>query len=111
MNLNAILLQEGGAGGGAFSQQLIMFGLIGIVFYFFMLRPQIKRSKEARLFKESLAVGDKVVTAGGIHGKVLEINESTILLAIEGSGKIRIEKNSVTSPGAKGELLADQQKK
>ena len=67
METQLILLQ--GAGGGV--TQLIMFGLIGLVFYFFMIRPQMKRTKEAKLYRESIATGDKVVTIGGIHGKVL----------------------------------------
>jgi preprotein translocase subunit YajC len=100
MKLEYILLQAEGAaegGGGQGIQQIIMFGLIGLVFYFFMLRPQIKRSKEAKAFREGLATGDKVVTTGGIHGKVLELNENTILISTEGSGKLRVEKNSVTA--------------
>jgi preprotein translocase subunit YajC len=82
---------------GAFFQQILMFGLIGLVFYFFMLRPQIKKSKVAKQFREGLAVGDKVVTAGGIHGKVLELNENTILISTEGAGKLRVEKGSVSA--------------
>lgn len=82
---------------GMFMNQILMFGLIGLVFYFFMLRPQIKRSKEAKAFREGLAVGDKVVTTGGIHGKVLELNENTILISTEGAGKLRVEKASVTA--------------
>lgn len=94
-----MLLQEQAeaAGEGQFMQQIIMFGLIGLVFYFFMLRPQIKKSKEAKSFRAGLANGDKIVTTGGIHGKVLEINENTILISTEGAGKLRVEKNSVTA--------------
>ena len=93
-----ILLQEGGGeaapqGGGA--QTLIMFGLIAIVFYFFMIRPQMKRTKEARNFRDALSTGDKVVTSGGIHGKVLEVTDTTVLIQSEGS-KFRIEKGSIT---------------
>lgn len=107
--MNYILLQAAQkAPEGAFVQQLIMFGLIGLVFYFFMLRPQIKRSKDAKKFRESLATGDKVVTVGGIHGKVLEINENTVLISTEGSGKLRIEKSSL-SPNPE-DALANQKK-
>lgn len=66
------------------------------VMYFFMIRPQTKKQKELRKFRESLSVGDKVVTVGGIHGKVLAIDESTILIATE-SGKIRFDKNAITN--------------
>ena len=91
---NLILLQEGGAPGG-FNSQLIMFGLIALVFYFFMIRPQMKRTKEARKFRDALAPGDKIVTSGGIHGKVLEVSDTTVLIGSEGSTKFRIEKSNV----------------
>jgi preprotein translocase subunit YajC len=107
MKLLTILLQEGGQGPGL-SYNLLMFGAIGVVFYFFMLRPQIKRTKEAKNFRESLAQGDKVVTAGGIHGKVLEINENTVLISTEGGGKLRVEKNSISANP--DDMLANQKK-
>jgi len=92
--MNTILLEAAATGGGGM-QQLIMFGLIGLIFYFFMIRPQMKKTKEAKLFRESLAVGDKIITVGGIHGKVLELNDTTVLISTE-SGKLRLEKSSVT---------------
>jgi preprotein translocase subunit YajC len=76
-------------------QQLIMLVLILVVFYFFMIRPQMKKQKEQRKFRENLAVGDKVVTIGGIHGKILEINDSTVLLNSEGS-KLRLDKSAIS---------------
>lgn len=99
-----ILLQEAAPAGGdsGWSQQLIMFGLIGLVFYFFMIRPQLKRTKEAKLYRESIAIGDKIVTIGGIHGKVLEIADTTILISSEGT-KLRVEKSAV-SPNAIDQL-------
>ena len=72
METQLVLLQDAAPAGGGGGTQLIMFGLIGLVFYFFMIRPQMKRTKEAKLYRESIATGDKVVTIGGIHGKVLE---------------------------------------
>lgn len=97
MNHSIILLQEGGAaaapqGGGM--QTLIMFGLIAIVFYFFMIRPQMKKNKETRKFRESLAVGDKIITAGGIHGKIVELSDTTVVISSDGT-KLRLEKNSI----------------
>lgn len=109
MNLLIILLQEGGKSGGpGLSYNLLMFGAIGIVFYFFMLRPQIKRTKEAKNFRENLSQGDKVVTTGGIHGKVLEINENTVVISTEGSGKLRVEKNSISANP--DDLIANQKR-
>ncbi len=68
--------------------------MILIVFYFFMIRPQMKKQKELKKFRESLKTGDKVVTIGGIHGKILEVNDATILINSEGS-KIRLEKSAI----------------
>jgi preprotein translocase subunit YajC len=68
----------------------LMIGLMLIIFYFFMIRPQAKKQKEMRKFREGLKAGDKVVTSGGIHGKILELTDSTALINSEGS-KFRIE--------------------
>jgi preprotein translocase subunit YajC len=76
--------------------QLIMLGLILAVFYFFMIRPQMKKQKELKKFREELAPGDKVVTIGGVHGKILEVSDSTFLLSIE-SGKMRVDKSAVSN--------------
>ena len=67
-----------------------------VVMYFFMIRPQMKKQKELKKFRESLTVGDKVVTIGGIHGKILAIDESTILISTE-SGKIRLDKSAISN--------------
>ena len=77
--MKTILLQaaEGGGKGAGIMDFLPMIA-IAFVFYFFMIRPQMKRSKEAKAFRESLAVGDKIITSGGIHGKVLELNDTTV---------------------------------
>lgn len=69
---------------------LIMIVLMLVIFYFFMIRPQTKKQKELRKFREGLKPGDKVITSGGIHGKILEITDSTVLINSEGS-KIRVE--------------------
>jgi len=71
--------------------------LVIVVFYFFMIRPQMKKQKELKKFREGLSVGDKVVTVGGIHGKILEIADTTVLLSCESSTKIRIEKSALVS--------------
>lgn len=76
--------------------QMVMLVLILVVFYFFMIRPQMKKQKELKKFRESMGVGDKVVTIGGIHGKILEVAESTILIATEG-GKLRLDKSAVSN--------------
>lgn len=85
-------------------EQLIMLGMILVVFYFFMIRPQMKKQKELKKFRESLKVGDKVVTIGGVHGKILEVSESTVLVNSEGS-KIRFEKSAIAS-SSEDQLMA-----
>lgn len=77
-------------------QQVIMLVLILVVFYFFMIRPQVKKQKELKKFREGMKTGDKVVTIGGIHGKILELADSTVLISSEGT-KIRIEKSAIAS--------------
>ncbi|WP_070136796.1 preprotein translocase subunit YajC [Crocinitomix algicola] len=104
---NQIILLQNATGGGQDYSGLIMIGLVGIVFYFFMIRPQMKRTKEAKAFRENLSQGDKVVTIGGIHGKILEVAESTVLLSSDGT-KIRVEKSAI-SPNADA-ALANQQR-
>lgn len=69
--------------------------LIVVVFYFFMIRPQMKRQKETRKFREGLAKGDKVVTTGGIYGKITEIKETTIVLEIAKDVLIKVDKNGI----------------
>ena len=76
--------------------QMVMLLMILVVFYFFMIRPQMKKQKELKKFRESMAAGDKIVTIGGVHGKILEVADSTILIATE-SGKLRVDKSAVSN--------------
>jgi len=69
--------------------------LIMVVFYFFMIRPQVKKQKELKKFRESLAKGDKVVTTGGIYGKVAEIKDNYVLLQVDDNVKLRVDKSAV----------------
>jgi len=69
--------------------------LIIVVFYFFMIRPQVKRQKETRKFRESLQKGDKVVTTGGIYGKIAKIEETVIQLEIAKDVVITVDKNGI----------------
>jgi preprotein translocase subunit YajC len=69
--------------------------LIVVVFYFFMIRPQMKRQKELRKFRESIQKGDNVVTTGGIYGKVADIKETTILLQVDEGVKLKVDKSAV----------------
>lgn len=72
--------------------QFLMIGIIFVIFYFFMIRPQMKKSKELKAFREGLKKGDEVMTSGGIHGIATEIDEATIVMALESGAKMRVEK-------------------
>lgn len=76
--------------------QFLPFVLIIVVFYFFMIRPQMKRAKEAKKFRESLQKGDKVVTIGGIHGKIAEIEETTLIIEMVDKARIRVSKEAIS---------------
>ncbi len=95
MIILSILLQgqaEPGQGGPQF---WIMMGALMLVFYFFMIRPQQKKAKDARKFRESLQKGTKVVTIGGMHGKVVEVSDTTVLLEVDNGVKLRFEKSAI----------------
>ena len=75
-------------------QSLLMLGLMVLIFYFFMIRPQMKKQKELKNFRDNLKAGDKVVTIGGIHGKILEVSDTTVLVQAEGT-KLRFDKSAI----------------
>ncbi len=79
------------------SNPILPFVLLFAVMYFFMIRPQMKRQKAERTFQDSIKKGSKVVTTSGMHGKIVEINETDGTLVIETlSGKIKFEKSAVS---------------
>ncbi len=96
--LNSILLQAAAGGTGAqgsgWTSILMIVALIAI-FYFFMIRPQSKKQKEIKKFRDAMQKGDKVTTAGGIHGKIREIKNDVIVLQIDDNVKITIDKGMV----------------
>ncbi len=95
MNLNSILLEAaaGQAGGGM--SGIIMIDLMIVIFYFFMIRPQQKKQKELKKQREAMQNGDKVVTAGGIHGRVKEIRETTVIVEAAPGVSLKVDRGSV----------------
>lgn len=91
--INAILLQ---AAGGGITGQLLFFGAIILVFYFFMIRPQQKKAKDAKKFVEEIKKGDYVVTIGGAHGEIAELEGDTFILEVEKGGRIRFNKSAIS---------------
>jgi preprotein translocase subunit YajC len=100
MNLQHILLfappagAEGGSTGGGLMSFLPLL-LIIVVFYFFFIRPQMRKSKEQKKFRENLKKGDKVITIGGLHGKIAEIDETTVTLEVGNQVRLTFEKSAV----------------
>jgi preprotein translocase subunit YajC len=81
--------------GGSPMNMLLMMGLMIVVFYFFMIRPQMKRQKEMVKFRAALQKGDKIVTTGGIYGKIEEIKDNIIILEVAPSVKLKVDKSVV----------------
>ncbi len=101
MNLLSILLQaaEPKSPFGNWSGILMMVAIF-VIFYFFMIRPQTKRQKEIRKQREAMKKGDKVVTSGGIYGKVRDIKETTVTIEIAENVRVTVDKNSVFATAA-----------
>ena len=74
---------------------ILMVVLIFVVFYFFMIRPQSKRQKEIRKFQDSLESGSKVITSGGIYGKVKEVKDNVVVVEIADNVRIKVAKSMV----------------
>ena len=96
-----LLMGPAAAPAGAEGQQasawptIIMFGAIILVMWLFMIRPQRKQQKELQTFRNALKKGDKVVTVGGIYGEIVEVNEKTALIKVDGDVKLRVDKQGL----------------
>lgn len=101
------LLMAGGGQGGGIASFLPMI-LIIVVFYFFMIRPQLKKSKDQKKFRENIKVGDKIITIGGLHGRIAEIGETTFIITVEAGVKLKIEKSAISMDSTT--LLGTEQK-
>ena len=74
---------------------LIFIGLIFVIFYFFMIRPQMKKQKDSKKFRESLKNGDKILTIGGIYGKIVEVREKAVIIEVENKVRLKVDKTAV----------------
>jgi preprotein translocase subunit YajC len=99
MNILTVFLMMGNPENGEGNQLMNFLPLILIVlvFYLFFIRPQMKKSKDQRKFRESLKKGDKVITIGGIHGKILEVDEKTVTLDVGNQQKLTFEKSAIAA--------------
>lgn len=99
MTTATILLQAAPAGGGM--QTFIFMGLIIVIFYFFMIRPQQKKIKDHKKYVEELKSNDKVVTTAGIHGRIVEVSDTTFLVDVGSGTKIRFDKTAIALEASK----------
>ena len=86
---------DGAAPAGSAWTTIIMFAAIFLVMWLFMIRPQRKQQKELQNFRNALKKGDKVVTVGGIYGEIVEVNEKTVLIKVDGDVKLRVDKQGL----------------
>ncbi|MDQ3536750.1 MAG: preprotein translocase subunit YajC [Bacteroidota bacterium] len=99
--LDFIILQTTASPQNGWMGQVLLFGGIAIVFYFFMIRPQQKKAKDQKSFLESIKKGDQVVTIGGLHGRVFSIEDDTLILEIDRGTKIKFEKTAISQEASK----------
>jgi preprotein translocase subunit YajC len=97
--MHALILQAQQTGSQWTS--MLFMGLIIVVFYFFMIRPQQKKAKDQKKFVSELKVGDKVVTIGGAHGRIAEMEDDTVVLEFERGARIRYSKSAVSMENSK----------
>ena len=103
--ITSILLQAPGGGTGVMLIYLVLFGLI---FYFFMIRPQMRKAKTEKTFRESLQKGAKVITIGGIHGRIVEVLDKAFMVEIDTNVKVKVEKTAIAADATKA-LDSNQQ--
>ena len=107
--LSIILLQAAKGEQANPYSSLIFFAAIILIFYFFMIRPQMKKQKDLKNYREALKKGDKIITSGGIYGKIAEMKDSTILVEIAPDIRIKVDKGSIVRNAQ--EATEDQQQK
>lgn len=103
LNIFMMMSPQGQEGGSGFMSLLPLL-LIIVVFYFFFIRPQMKKAKDERKYREALKKGDKIITIGGIHGKIVDVQESTFMIEVEDGHRLKVEKTAVANSGAQKEL-------
>ena len=111
MYMNTLFIFLQAAQGGSSLSMWIMIGLIFVVMYFFMIRPQNKQRKELQKFLDGLRKGDKVVTIGGINGVVREVKETTVIVEVDKDVCITFNKSAIQGPQAGAAPKKEEAKK
>ena len=101
MNNLFILLQEAQPAQNSPWMSLVFIVLLIVVFWLFFIRPQSKKAKEEQKFRDSLKKGDKVVTIGGFHGKVVEVKDTTVVISIAPNTEVEVEKTALQQTGSR----------
>lgn len=97
MFINILLQAQSGSG----MMQVVFLVAIIVVFYFFMIRPQMRKQKAEQNFRTTLEKGAKIVTIGGIHGRIVEVSDKTFLVEVDSNVKMRIEKSAISAEATK----------
>ncbi|MGF1924688.1 MAG: preprotein translocase subunit YajC [Bacteroidia bacterium] len=100
--MNSVVLQAS----NSMVSTIVPMVLIMVVFYFFMIRPQVKKAKDHKKLVGELKTGDKIVTTAGIHGKIVGSNDTTFLIEVEGGTKIRFDKSAISLDATKAATTA-----
>lgn len=90
--MNLVFLQ---AGGGSDWMQIAFIGGLFVVFYFFFLRPQQKKAKDTKKMQEDLKIGDKIITMGGFHGRIIDAKPTTVVVELSKGNNVEIERTSI----------------
>lgn len=96
MIMTSIILAQAAMGSGGILGQVFLFGSIILILYFFMIRPQQKKQKDSKKFIEDVKKGDEVVTIGGMHGKVFQVDSDTLVLELDRGMKVKVEKSAIS---------------
>lgn len=97
------------ASGGFAYGQIVMMLLVFAVFYFFMIRPQQKKAKDAKAYQESLKKGDTVVTLGGLHGRIYSIQPETVTIEVDRAVKLTFDKAAISMESSKRAAKTSQE--
>ena len=110
--LSAMATPEGAAGSsGSMMTTFVTFGLIIVIFYFLIIRPQKKRDKETKEMLASVKKGDKIVSIGGIHGTVVVVKETSIVVKVDDNTRLEFSRSAIsTILNRKAETVSSKKK-
>ena len=106
-SLSVILMASPGGESNPVTSIVFLVAIFG-VFWLFMIRPQMKKQKDQQKFREQIGKGDKIVTIGGVHGKIVEVQDTTFIIEGEGGHRQKIEKSAVSMETSQQFLTKDK---